>query len=251
MVQDERNIGLGAAAERSPSASIIRTSAGDQASPIGWLQPVEPRREDGVCLMEGHDGLAALEVTDAETLADLRLPPARFCVDSLLPQGLTILGGAPKVGKSWLTLDLCLRVAKGEPLWGLATSKGTTLCLCLEDTLSRVQQRLLCITDDAPGNAFFATAADLLADGLCDQIRRFVAEHPDTVLVVIDTFHYAIANGDKNVYYIDGASMFRGPFEDCCTVDGTHPNDLGFAKMAEAVYAVLHRALRDETFLKN
>ncbi|MBQ2697551.1 MAG: AAA family ATPase, partial [Clostridia bacterium] len=188
MVQDERNIGLGAAAERSPSASTIRTLAGDQASPIGWLQPVEPRREDDVYLSEGHDGIASLEVTDAETLADLRLPPARFCVDSLLPQGLTILGGAPKVGKSWLTLDLCLRVAKGEPLWGLATSKGTTLCLCLEDTLSRVQQRLLCITDDAPGNAFFATAADLLADGLCDQIRRFVAEHSDTVLVVIDTF---------------------------------------------------------------
>jgi lysophospholipase L1-like esterase len=68
--------------------------------------------------------------------------------------------------------------------------------------------------------------------------------------VVIDTFHYAVANCDKNVYYIDGASMFRGPFEDCCTVDGVHPNDLGFSKMAEAVYAVLHRALRDQTLLK-
>ena len=69
--------------------------------------------------------------------------------------------------------------------------------------------------------------------------------------VVIDTFHYAVAKGDKNVYYIDGASMFRGPFEDCCTVDGVHPNDLGFSKMAEAVYAVLARVLRDDTFLKN
>ena len=69
--------------------------------------------------------------------------------------------------------------------------------------------------------------------------------------VVIDTYHYAVAKGDRNVYYIDGGAIFRGPFEDCCTVDGTHPNDLGFAKMAEAVCAVLTRALRDGTFLKS
>ena len=63
--------------------------------------------------------------------------------------------------------------------------------------------------------------------------------------VVVDTYHYAIGKGDQNVYYIDGASIFRGPFEDCCTVDGCHPNDLGFSKMAEAIYPILCRALRD------
>lgn len=57
-----------------------------------------------------------LAVIDGETLMDMRLPPTKFCVDTLLPQGVTILGGAPKIGKSWLVLDLCIRVAKGEPL---------------------------------------------------------------------------------------------------------------------------------------
>ena len=64
--------------------------------------------------------------------------------------------------------------------------------------------------------------------------------------VILDTYHYAVANGDKNVYFIDGESIFRGPFEDSCTVDGCHPNDLGFAFMAEAVTAVLKRALFDK-----
>jgi len=68
--------------------------------------------------------------------------------------------------------------------------------------------------------------------------------------VVIDTYHYAIAKGDQKVYYIDGGAIFRGPFEDACTVDGCHPNDLGFSKMAEAVCAVLKRALRDGKLLK-
>ena len=63
--------------------------------------------------------------------------------------------------------------------------------------------------------------------------------------IILDTYHYAREHGDRNVWFIDGESLFRGPFEDSCTVDGTHPNDLGFSKMAEAVTAVLKRALQD------
>ena len=43
-----------------------------------------------------------LAVIDGETLMDMRLAPTKFCVDTLLPQGICILGGAPKIGKSWL-----------------------------------------------------------------------------------------------------------------------------------------------------
>ncbi len=62
--------------------------------------------------------------------------------------------------------------------------------------------------------------------------------------VIIDTYRYARENGDKNVYYIDGEGIFRGPDEDSCTVDGSHPNDLGMMKMADAIGRVLERALR-------
>lgn len=141
-----------------------------------------------------------LAVIDGETLMDLRLPPTRFCVQTLLPQGVTILGGAPKIGKSWLVLDLCVRIAKGGEMWNLPTTKGTTLYLCPEDTLRRVQERLCCITDEVPANVFFATAADTLPDGLCDQIRRFVSEHPGTVLVAIDTFQM-VRGGETDISY--------------------------------------------------
>ena len=107
-----------------------------------------------------------LSVIDGETLLDMNLSPPKFCVKSLLPQGLSILGGAPKVGKSWMVMDLCVRVAKGEPIWNLETTQGTALYLCLEDPYFRVQQRLGCITDDAPRNLFFANAAGSLADDL-------------------------------------------------------------------------------------
>ncbi len=41
-----------------------------------------------------------LHVIDSETLVDMRLPPQQFCVQTLLPQGMSILGGASKIGKS-------------------------------------------------------------------------------------------------------------------------------------------------------
>lgn len=65
-----------------------------------------------------------LEVVDGETLMDMQFPKSRFCIQSLLPQGVSILGGAPKIGKSWMVLDWCVRIAKGESVWNLPTEKG-------------------------------------------------------------------------------------------------------------------------------
>ena len=144
-----------------------------------------------------------LTVIDGETLMDMKLPPMKFCVETLLPQGISILGGAPKIGKSWMVLDLCVRIAKGEAIWNLSTQKGTTLYLCLEDPLNRIQQRLCMLTDEVPENAYFATVAGTLADGLCEQIRKFVSEHPDTVLVAVDTFQIIRASTTDTSYAND------------------------------------------------
>lgn len=56
--------------------------------------------------------------------------PIEFVIDGLLAQGLYILAGAPKVGKSWLALDMCLSIAKGESVLGLKLHKEL-LCICV------------------------------------------------------------------------------------------------------------------------
>lgn len=66
-----------------------------------------------------------LQAIDGATLMGLHLEPTRFCVDTLLPQGVCFLGGASKIGKSWMVLDWCVRIAKGEPVWGLPTQKAS------------------------------------------------------------------------------------------------------------------------------
>ena len=145
-----------------------------------------------------------LETIDADTLLSTPLPATRFVVDRLLPEGLHILAGAPKIGKSWLALWLCLCVAKGESVWDFSVTKGTVLYLCLEDSLTRIQNRLFQITEDAPDTLHFTTLAGSIGGGLEDQLKGFLTEHPGTVLVVIDTLQKVRQPGENaNPYASD------------------------------------------------
>lgn len=137
-----------------------------------------------------------LEVVDGETLMDMQFPKSRFCIQSLLPQGVSILGGAPKIGKSWMVLDWCVRIAKGESVWNLPTEKGTVLYLCLEDSLSRIQDRLNSITDEVPNNLYVVTESESIESGLIQQIQNFIINHNDTNLIVIDTFQMIRNNSE-------------------------------------------------------
>ena len=67
------------------------------------------------------------QTIDGESLMSLPLKPLNFVVDSLLSQGLHILAGSPKVGKSWLALWLAVTVAKGENVWGMSSKQGIVI----------------------------------------------------------------------------------------------------------------------------
>jgi len=140
---------------------------------------------------------------DGETLMNTPLEPVRFVVDGLLAPGLHLLAGAAKVGKSWLALWLSLMVAKGEDVWDMKTRKGTTLYLCLEDSTIRIQNRLFEITEDAPDCVHFTTEAFTINNGLEEQIETFITEHPDAVLVIIDTLQMVRAVSYETSYAND------------------------------------------------
>ena len=144
-----------------------------------------------------------LQTIDADTLQSTAYEPVSFVVDDLLPQGLHILAGSPKVGKSWLALWLAVTVAKGDPVWGMGVKQGTTLYLCLEDSTLRIQNRLFEITEDAPASVHFTTNSDTLGKGLEEQLRAFLSEHPDTVLIIIDTLQMIRGTGYDNTYAND------------------------------------------------
>lgn len=125
------------------------------------------------------------------TAADLKskaVPPPSFIVKSLLPCGLCVLAAPPKTGKSWLCLALADAIASGERFLGFDTNPGKVLYMALEDSESRIQERLNKIGSNMPKNLHLAfRGVARLDDGLCEQITHFIDDNPDARCVIIDT----------------------------------------------------------------
>lgn len=154
-----------------------------------------------------------LSTLDGNTLMAQEFEPLRFSVEKILPHGLFILAGSPKIGKSWLSLDLCRAVATGGKLWEYETRRGDVLYLALEDTYHRLQNRLRQMMEAEKldiSRLHMATASFGLQDGLLEQIHNFIAAHSDTNLIIIDTLEH-IRNGEQtsNLYACDYRDMNR------------------------------------------
>ena len=144
-----------------------------------------------------------LDSRTAQELLDQPFEGARWLVDGLISYGLTVFAGAPKVGKSWMALQLALSVSQGVPFLGHTTARVGTLYLGLEDTYRRIQQRLFCLTDIASENLHFATRAERVHGGLFGQLEAFIKEHKDTRLVIIDTLQAVRGFSRDNLYATD------------------------------------------------
>ena len=75
-------------------------------------------------------------VINAEELQSRPFIPPTFLVDGLIPQGVSLLCGPSKCGKSWLVLWMAMRICQGAPVWDMKTHPCEVLYLCLEDTYS-------------------------------------------------------------------------------------------------------------------
>ena len=125
-------------------------------------------------------------------------------VEGLLYPGVYLFVGAPKVGKSFLMAQLAYHVSKGLPLWGYEVRQGAVLYLALEDDYPRLQGRLYrMFGEDSAADLHLSIYAKQLNSGLEEQLNRFVREHPDTRLIIIDTLQKIREAGAEKYSYAD------------------------------------------------
>jgi hypothetical protein len=125
----------------------------------------------------------------ARELLARELPPAKWAVPGVLPEGITILAGKPKMGKSWLALGLCVAVTSGGYALGkIPVGQGAALYLALEDTDRRLQKRLRKVLagSECPDGLDYETEWDALTEGGVEAIREWIDQRPDARLIVID-----------------------------------------------------------------
>ena len=146
-----------------------------------------------------------LQTISMNELFDTQYRSKQPLIDSLLYPGTYIFAGSPKLGKSFLMAQLAYHVSTGTPLWNYTTRKGTVLYLALEDDYRRLQERLYrMFGTESTDNLYFSVSASQLGNGLDEQFARFVAEHKDTKLIIIDTLQKVReVGGDKFSYASD------------------------------------------------
>jgi RecA-family ATPase len=148
----------------------------------------------------------ALEAYEALSLYGAILPRPLMVLDNVLTAGLALLAGAPKKGKSWLALALGMAVAEGQPLFGRATRPGHVLYLDLESRQYRVQERLSVLRKGPPPQGLFiAHRAPRLGEGLLEELDSWMKQHPQTVLIIVDTLARVkgAGAGGENAYEAD------------------------------------------------
>ena len=150
--------------------------------------------------------------TAAELLAH-DFPPVRWAVPGVIAEGLTLLAGAPKVGKSWASLGLAVACASGGKALGrIDVDSGDVLYLALEDTPRRLADRLRKVLgrDPVPTPLSFATACPPITEGGLERIGEWLDAHPNARLVIVDVFariRGRAADNNMTAYDLDYAAM--------------------------------------------
>lgn len=116
-----------------------------------------------------------------------------YAVQGMIPEGETVIAAPPKTGKSWLMLDMCLRIAEGTRFLGFDTKKSDTLYLALEDGDNFEQERLNIVTggEQAPANFHFVFSNVMpMNEGFLLQLEDLLEQYPNIKVVVIDTLQF-------------------------------------------------------------
>jgi len=149
------------------------------------------------------------EIVAFETLLSSELPEPQWAVPGFLPEGVTLLAGKPKMGKSWLALDLALAVAQGGTALGsLPTRGGHVLYLGLEDSRRRMYDRgrkLLGALAPPRELTYTGIWAPLHEGGLTDLETWLQQQQQQVRLVIIDTLARVRPAGTGQVYADDYA----------------------------------------------
>lgn len=144
-----------------------------------------------------------IEMVTAKEIQAMEILPLTWIVSNLLPEGLSLLAGRPKVGKSWFALNIAVAVSEGTiTLNKFHTSKSKVLYIPYEDNPRRIQSRLNDMLNGREAHENLLYPKDLffpkLDQGGVEQIKAIVEQEEGIKLIIIDTFGSAVSGHSNN-----------------------------------------------------
>ena len=125
-------------------------------------------------------------------LSEAERRPPEFLIEGMLPCGMTVLSGAPKIRKSFFALQLAIAVATGQPFFGRKTTQCDVVYFDLEGSKGRISSRTAQMSTEIPRNVYVANRlTEKLSDGLVEKLRFLHWQRPSIRLIIIDTYSRA------------------------------------------------------------
>lgn len=158
-------------------AAIPKIAKSEPGEPFKKLEPANDNTADEI---------------DGETLLGMEFAPVDYVVEGYIAEGLTILAGRPKLGKSWMALGFCIAVATGGTTLGADCEQGDVLYLALEDNRRRLKDRLEVVLSPAQvrpnmSRLTLRTKSQKIGAGLIEELDAWRLRAGNPKLVVIDT----------------------------------------------------------------
>jgi hypothetical protein len=163
----------------------------------------------------GNGHARSTPTASVEGLRTMTFTPIKYVVPGVFVEGLTLLAGKPKVGKSWLLLHAAVAVARGGFTLGeLHCIEGDVLYCALEDNERRLQSRLtklIGISQEWPKRLFYRCELPRLTSGGLDVLREWITSVPHPRLIIIDTLAMVRAprKREESNYESDYACMLE------------------------------------------
>jgi hypothetical protein len=139
-------------------------------------------------------------IQTAQELEAIEFPPVKFLIEKYMPEGAALLAGKPKLGKSWMLLQIATAVAGEDLVFNEECSHGPVLYLALEDPPRRLKVRMNQIMQGRqwPRRLNFAYSWKRLDVGGLDDMRAWLKEHPNAKLIIVDVLKRVRPNKKKD-----------------------------------------------------
>ena len=117
------------------------------------------------------------------------IPPLKWSVLPILPEGFGVISGRPKGMKSWTALGICYAVQNGTKFMGHETTQGDCLYLALEDSKRRIKDRIIKLGYQKlnPPTILLASDVPYLGFGFEECVQEWINSKDNPRLIIIDT----------------------------------------------------------------
>ena len=117
------------------------------------------------------------------------IPPLKWSVTPILPEGFGVISGRPKGMKSWTALEICYAVQNGIKFMGHETTQGDCLYLALEDSKRRIKDRIIKLNNQKlnPPTILLASDVPYLGFGFEECVQEWINSKDNPRLIIIDT----------------------------------------------------------------